>query len=78
MMRLFRAAFWLGVVIYYLPNSGSQSAPPGSQAHSQHLSAKAANSRDAMRSSQDTLTPGDRGVPWRGPVRNRPESKRPS
>jgi hypothetical protein len=77
-MKLFRTAFCLGVVIYYLPNPGSQSAPPGPQAHGQHLSAKAANSRDAMRASQDTLTPGDRGVPWRGSVRNRPESKQPS
>jgi hypothetical protein len=77
-MKLFRTAFWLGVVIYYLPSPGFESAPPGSQAHGQHLSAKAANLRDVARSPQDTLTPGDRGVTWRGSVRNRPESKRPS
>ena len=77
-MKLFRTAFWLGVVIYNLPNSGSESAPPESQIDGgQHLVAKAGNSRDA-RSSQDTLTAGDRAVRWRGSAHTRPESKRPS
>ena len=29
-MKLFRTAFWLGVVIYNLPSPASQSAPPAS------------------------------------------------
>jgi hypothetical protein len=30
-MKLFRTAFWLGIVIYNLPNTGSESALPASQ-----------------------------------------------
>ena len=78
-MKLFRTAFWLGVVIYNLPNSGSQSAPPASQVHDgPHLLAKAANSRDAAQSSQDILTPRDRAVSWRGSARSRSASKQSS
>ena len=93
-MKLFRMAFWLGVVIYNLPSSASKSTGPESQHGSQGLSAKAAShfclppldpcaravealtkrdepdgqnsSRDAVKPSQDTLTPADRAVPWRG------------
>jgi hypothetical protein len=77
-MKLFRTAFWLGVVIYNLPSPASQPAAPASQLHDgQRLAAKAANSRDAVKPSQDTLTSADRGAPWRGSARTRPVSKRP-
>jgi hypothetical protein len=66
-MKLFRTAFWLGIVIYNLPNTGSESTPPASHTHEgQHLAANAANSRDAVRPSLDTLGPSDRAVRWRG------------
>ena len=92
-MKLFRIAFWLGVVICNLPSLASRPAAPESQLNrSQGLTAKAANrfcpqpleprasrglpergephgpnfSRDAMNSCQDTLTPADRAVQWRG------------
>ena len=43
-MKLFRMAFWLGVVIYNLPSPVSQSAAPESQLNgSQGLAAKAAS-----------------------------------
>jgi hypothetical protein len=43
-MKLFRTAFWLGVVIYNLPSPASQPAPPESQlGGSQSLAAKAAS-----------------------------------
>jgi hypothetical protein len=32
-MKLFRTAFWLGVVIYNLPSPASQPAAPASQLH---------------------------------------------
>src|SRR4051812_37035838 len=52
-MKLFRTAFWLGVVIYNLPSPASQPAAPASQVHDgQRLAAKAANSRDAVKPSQ--------------------------
>jgi hypothetical protein len=77
-MKLFRTAFWLGVVICNLPNHASQPAAPASQLpDGQRLAAKAANSRDAVKPSQDTLTSADRGAPWGGSARNRPVSKRP-
>jgi len=94
-MKLFRMAFWLGVVICNLPSPGSRHATPESQLNrNQGLAAKAANqfcpqapeprasivaevpkqgephepnlSRNAMNSCQDTLTPADRAVQWRG------------
>jgi hypothetical protein len=43
-MKLFRTAFWLGVVIYNLPSPVSQSAAPASQLNGgQGLAAKAAS-----------------------------------
>jgi len=75
-MKLFRTAFWLGIVIYNLPNTGSESALPALTDHDgQHLAAKAANSRDAVRPSQDTLAPSDREVRWRGSLRTRPSKQ---
>jgi hypothetical protein len=107
-MKLFRMAFWLGVVIYNLPSSASMSTGPESQYGRQGLAAKAASSqfclppldpcartvegltkrdepggqnssRDAVKPSQDTLTPADRAVPWRGLAQHNPRpTPRPS
>ena len=100
-MKLLKTAFWLGVVIYYLPSPAFQSS---AHVHGgQGLATKAASkfctqplalctktvealpkrgepgegnsSRNAV--SQDTLTPADRAVPWRGsPLHMRPVAKR--
>jgi hypothetical protein len=105
-MKLLKTAFWLGVVIYYLPSPASQSGAPASHIHGgQGLATKAASqfcaqplalctktvealpkrgepgernsSRDAVKSSQDTLIPADRIVPWHGPaLRTRPVAKK--
>ena len=104
-MKLFRMAFWLGVVIYNLPSPASKSTGPESPNGSQGLAAKAASqfcplplepcaktvetltkrgepggqnaSRQAVKSSQDTLAPADRTVPWRGSAQRKgPVAKR--
>jgi hypothetical protein len=83
-MKLFRTAFWLGVVIYNLPSPTSQPAAPESQVGSEGSPAHCAkntdthpnrggpvaqsSSRKAATPSNDTLAPADRVVPWRGPV----------
>ena len=83
-MKLFRTAFWLGVVIYNLPSPDSQPAAPESQVGSQGSPVHCAkntdthpkrgdpvaqsSSRKAATPSKDTLAPADRAVPWRGPA----------
>ena len=83
-MKLFRTAFWLGVVIYNLPSPDSRPAAPESLLDSQGSPAHCAknadthpergdsvahsSSRNAVASSQDTLAPADRAVPWQGPA----------
>jgi len=83
-MKLFRTAFWLGVVIYNLPSPTSQPAAPESQVGSEGSPAQCAKNTDthpkrggpvaqssshkAATPSNDTLAPADRVVPWRGPV----------
>jgi hypothetical protein len=83
-MKLFRTAFWLGVVIYNLPSPGSRLAAPESLLDSQGSPAHCAknadthpkrgdpiaqsSSRKAATPSKDTLAPADRAVPWRGPA----------
>ncbi len=42
-MKLFRMAFWLGIVIYNLPSPASKSTGPESHNGSQGLAAKAAS-----------------------------------
>jgi len=74
-MKLFRTAFWLGVVVCNLPAT-PKTAPSAASHDSQQLAAKPASSRDAGYSSQDTLTPRDRGLPWHGWARSPPASKR--
>jgi hypothetical protein len=73
-MKLFRTAFWLGVVVFNLPNPASQPGTPGSQPKaSQGLTrgvgnlASHSSSRDSVLPSQDTLTHADRAAPWHGP-----------
>jgi hypothetical protein len=76
-MKLFRTAFWLGVVVYNLPNTSPETAAPPSQVHdAQRPAANAANSRVSEKLFQDTLTPADRKLPWRGLARNHHISKR--
>ena len=83
-MKLFRTAFWLGVVIYNLPSPYSQPAAPksplGSQGSPAHCAKKTdthpkrgdpaaqSSSRKAATPSRDTLAPADRAVLWRGPA----------
>jgi hypothetical protein len=83
-MKLFRTAFWVGVVIYNLPSPNSQPAAPeselGSQGSPAHCVKNAdthpkrgapfahSSSRNAVTPSQDTLATADRAVPWRGPA----------
>ena len=69
------------IVGYGIGHSSIKTKPAdknGQANYNANAAAKPANSRDAVRSSQDTLTPGDREMPWRGSARSRPESKRPS
>jgi hypothetical protein len=91
-MKLLKTAFWLGVVIYYLPSPASQSGAPASgqgsatKAASQFCTQPLAlckrgesGKRNSSRNavSQDTLTSPDRAVPWRGSaLRIRPVAKR--
>lgn len=74
-LKLFRMAFWLGVVICNLPSPASRPAVPEAQLNgSRGLEAKIANSEpsrynfscSAQMLCQDTLLPADRLVPWRG------------
>ena len=83
-MKLFRTAFWLGVVIYNLPSPYSLPAAPelplGSQGSPAHCAKKTdthpkrgdpaaqSSSRKAATPSWDTLAPADRAVLWRGPA----------
>jgi hypothetical protein len=78
-MKLFRTAFWLGVVIYNLPSPDSQPAAPESALGSQGSKntdthpkrgdpAAQSSSRKAATPSRDTLAPADRAVLWRGPA----------
>jgi hypothetical protein len=80
-MKLLRMVFWLGIVIYNLPNDAASNARP-SQPHGENVAARAAGQfealskrgdlggnaslRDVLEPSQDTLTPADRAVRWSG------------
>jgi hypothetical protein len=104
-MKLFRIAFWLGVVVYNLPSPGSGPAAPESKSNgSQGVAVKAATQcperlkscakyvevppkpgepgehslpHDALRTSQDTLLPADRAVPWHRPAILRSRDRAP-
>jgi hypothetical protein len=74
-LKLFRMAFWLGVVICNLPSPASRPAVPESQlSGSRGLEAKIVHgepskynfSCSTQKLCQDTLLPADRLVPWRG------------
>jgi hypothetical protein len=91
-MKLFRTAFWLGVVLINLPSPPAQPGRPASPAEAHRGPAVAARSqctrmacsgtiddaarigaaRDRVLPPQDTLTPADRALLWRGPAWRKP------
>jgi hypothetical protein len=67
MWFLVRMAFWLSVVSLLLPAAPSKKTTSVPQGGARGMSAAESLDKSARKTPQDTLTPADLAVPWRGP-----------